>query len=176
VKATIDTKAWHAATDEETWQALDVDPTTGLLADEVGRRRERFGPNEIAESGGKSPWRILWEQFKATMVLILVAAAGISAAVGSFKDTAVILAIVVLFAVLGFVQEYRAERAMAALKRLASPIVRVRRSGRLDEVPAGALVPGDVILPRVVSPAACQEMDAHARERHRLTRAGAVRV
>ena len=127
-----DRKTWHTATVEEALRTLGADASTGLAEEEVGRRRERFGPNEIAETGGKSPWRILWEQFTATMVLILMVAAGVSAAVGSLKDTAVILAIVVLFAALGFVREYRAERAMAALKRLASPVVRVRRGGGRD--------------------------------------------
>jgi Ca2+-transporting ATPase len=139
-------KSWHTATAPETLDALGVDSIAGLSRDEARKRAEQIGSNEIAETGAKSLWRILWEQFTATMVLILLAAAGLAAVVGSLKDTAVILAIVVLFAVLGFIQEYRAERAMAALKRLASPIVRVRRAGLVDEVPARDLVPGDLVL------------------------------
>lgn len=137
---------WHTLGVQETLDALTVDRRVGLAPEDVLERTARFGPNEIAEVGAKSPWRILWEQFTATMVLILVAAAGVSCVVGSYKDTIVILAIVVLFAVLGFVQEYRAERAMAALKKLSSPIVKVRRGGSIDEVPAGVLVPGDLVL------------------------------
>ncbi len=137
---------WHTTGVAETLDALDVDLATGLSPDEVRERTARFGRNEITGTGVKSPWLILWEQFTATMVLILVAAAVVAALVGSLKDTAVILAIVVLFAVLGFIQEFRAERAMAALRRLASPVVRVRRGGHLDEVPASGLVPGDLVL------------------------------
>jgi Ca2+-transporting ATPase len=146
MKEANDMMTWHTTNVEEALSALGVDSATGLSRDDVRARAARFGPNEIVEAGAKSPWRILWEQFTATMVLILLAAAGISAVVGSLKDTAVILAIVVLFAVLGFVQEYRAERAMVALKRLAAPVVRVRRAGRIDEVPARDLVPGDLVL------------------------------
>ena len=150
--------AWHTTDVLETLDALGVDQATGLSHDQVRERATRYGRNEITETGVKSPWRILWEQFTATMVLILVAAAVVSALVGSLKDTAVILAIVVLFAVLGFIQEYRAERAMAALRRLASPIVRVRRGGKLDEVPASGLVPGDLVLVEAgnVVPADCR--------------------
>ncbi len=153
--------SWHTTGVDEVLRAVGVDAETGLTPEEVLARAERYGPNEIAETGAKSPWRILWEQFTATMVLILLAAAGVSAVVGSLKDTVVILAIVVLFAVLGFVQEYRAERAMAALKRLSSPIVRVRRGGLIEEVPSGELVPGDIVLLEAgnLVPADCRLVD-----------------
>ena len=80
------------------------------------------------------------------MVVILIVAAVVSAALGDYEDTAVILAIVVLNAILGFTQEYRAERAIAALKRLAVPTVRVRRGGHVQEISARELVPGDIVL------------------------------
>jgi Ca2+-transporting ATPase len=89
---------------------------------------------------------MLWEQFTETMVLILIAAALVSALLGKGTEMTAILAIVVLFAVLGFVQDYRAERAMAALKQLAVPTVRVRREGTLGELSARELVPGDIVL------------------------------
>ena len=89
---------------------------------------------------------MLWEQLTATLVVVLIVAAVASAALGDFNDAVAILAIVVLNAILGFVQEYRAERAMATLKRLAVPIVRVRRGGQVVEMPARDLVPGDVVL------------------------------
>ncbi len=156
-----------------TWHALDVDATirelatqteTGLSTDEARRRAAETGPNEIAESGAKSPLLILWEQVSATMVLILLAAAAVAAVVGDLKDAVVILAIVVLFAALGFIQEYRAERAMAALKRLAAPAVRVRRNGHVEEVPARDLVPGDVVLVEAgnLVPADCRLFEAAA--------------
>jgi Ca2+-transporting ATPase len=104
------------------------------------------GPNELVERGLKSPWRILWEQLTGLMVVILIVAAVVSGALGDWKDAIAILAIVVLNAVLGFSQEFRAEKAMAALKQLAVPTVKVRRDGHVGETSARELVPGDVAL------------------------------
>lgn len=87
----------------------------------VGHRLERIGPNELVEQGRKPAWRLLAEQFANTMILVLVAAAVVTAVIGDLKDTIVILAIVVLNVVVGFMQEYRAEQAMAALKAMATP-------------------------------------------------------
>lgn len=137
------------------WYQLEVDQVAeeiktnlqeGLDDQEATRRLESFGPNELQEGGARSAWKILWEQFTATMVLILIAAAVLSAVLGDYKDAIAIGAIVLLFSTLGFIQDYRAEQAMAALKRLATPLVRVRRSGRVVEISAQHLVPGDIIL------------------------------
>ncbi|MBP7462353.1 MAG: HAD-IC family P-type ATPase, partial [Candidatus Delongbacteria bacterium] len=125
---------------------LKVDPVEGLSNAEARHRMEAHGPNELIDKGVKSPWSILWEQVTAVMVIILIVAAGLSALLGDFKDTIAILAIVVLYVILGFSQEYRAEKAMAALKRLAVPNVRVRREGRIIELSAKDLVPGDIVL------------------------------
>ncbi len=137
---------WHRLPAEDVLARLRTDPAFGLSEAVAAQRLAEHGPNELIERGGKAPWRILWEQFTATMVLILIVAAILSALVGDLKDAGVILAIVVLFGVLGFVQEYRAERAMAALKRLAVPTVRVRRGGAVREISARELVPGDIVL------------------------------
>lgn len=137
---------WHVETVDATLQELETTPGSGLTDEAVAARLARYGPNELVETGGKPPWHILWEQVSSTMVLILIAAAVVSALLGKTTETVAISAIVVLFAVLGFVQEYRAEQAMAALKKLAVPIVRARRNGRLIEIPAQQLVPGDVVL------------------------------
>ena len=110
-----------------------------------GKTKVQYGPNELVEHGVKSPWRIL-DQFKETMVLVLIIAAVISALLSDWKDAIAILAIVILNAILGFVQEYRAEKAMQALKKMAAPIVRVRRDGQVLEIEAHELVPGDIIL------------------------------
>jgi P-type Ca2+ transporter type 2C len=126
--------------------ALATDPVAGLTVDEAADRLERVGPNELVERGRKPPWRLLAEQFANTMILVLIAAAVVTAVIGDLKDTAVILAIVVLNAVVGFAQEYRAEQAMAALKAMAAPSVQVVRDGHLRLVPAAELVPGDVVL------------------------------
>jgi Ca2+-transporting ATPase len=118
----------------------------GLTTAEAAARLARYGPNELPQQRQKSPWHILWEQLSATMVVILLVAAAVSVAVGDEKDAIVILVIVVLNALLGFVQEYRAERAIAALQRLAVPTARVYRDGQVREVSARDLVPGDVVL------------------------------
>jgi Ca2+-transporting ATPase len=137
---------WHRERAEQVARDLKTEVTQGLSAAEAADRLRQYGPNELVERGGRTPWRILWEQLTATMVLILLAAAVISAFLQKWQEAAAILAIVLLFALLGFLQEYRAERAMAALKKLAVPAVRVRRDGRIQELPASELVPGDILL------------------------------
>ncbi len=125
---------------------LESSTETGLALPEITKRLTRFGKNELQESGVRTPWKILWEQLTATMVLILLGAALVSALLGEFKDAVAIGAIVILFALLGFIQEYRAEQAMAALKRMAAPIVRVLRDNKLGEIASTELVPGDIIF------------------------------
>jgi len=137
---------WYKSTATDVARQLAVETTTGLAASEAQQRLGRYGANELIDRGTKSPWKILWEQFTATMVLILIAAAVISMIVGDLKDAVAILAIVVLFGLLGFVQEYRAEQAMAALRKMSVPNVRVRRDGTVVETSATQLVPGDVVL------------------------------
>jgi Ca2+-transporting ATPase len=137
---------WYRLSKEEAAQQLGISPENGLDESEVSSRLEKYGPNELVERGGKSPWLILWEQLTGTMVVILIVAAVISYFLGDAIDTIAILAIVILNALLGFRQEYKAEQAMAALKKLAVPTVRVRRSGHVREISARDLVPGDVVL------------------------------
>ncbi len=136
---------WHQIDAAAAASQLGV--TDGGVSDATAAERlQQLGPNELQERGAKSPWRILWEQFTATMVLVLIAAAVLYAVVSGIADAVPIIAIVVLFGLLGFVQEYRAERAMAALKRMAVPEVRVRRNGRVQNISARDLVPGDIVL------------------------------
>jgi Ca2+-transporting ATPase len=137
---------WYKLTVEETVQELEVDPEQGLSEAQVRRRQERYGPNALEERGGTSPWRILLSQFTEAMVIILIVAAVVSLLLGEFVDAVVILVIVILNALLGFSQEYRAGQAMAALKKLAVPTVRLRRDGHVHEIPSTELVPGDVVL------------------------------
>jgi len=139
------TPHWHTQTVDavlKTWSSTG----SGLAGAAAAERLRTHGPNELEERRGKSALRMLAEQFASAMVLILMAAGTISAFLGKFVETTAIFAIVVLFAVLGFLQEFRAERAMAALRRLAVPVVRVRRDGRAAEVPAREIVPGDIVL------------------------------
>ena len=125
--------------------ALGSDPQWGLDADEARRRLIAHGTNELEERAGKPAWRLLAEQFTNAMILVLLGAAAITAAIGDLKDTAIILIIVALNGIIGFVQEYRAERAMDALKRMTSPSARVVRGGATIVVPAAELVPGDLV-------------------------------
>jgi Ca2+-transporting ATPase len=126
--------------------ALHTNPRDGLQVAESRRRLAQDGPNELIDRGVKSVWAILWEQLTAIMVVILIIAAVVSAALGDYKDAIAILAIVVLNAIIGVSQEYRAEKAMAALKKMAVPSVKARREGHVHEVSARDLVAGDVVL------------------------------
>ena len=137
-------KVPHAQTIAEVLAELRSAPE-GLSTAEARARRAVHGPNELRETISRPAWRMLLAQFVEPMILILVGAAVLSIFLGDVTEAVAILAIVVLFGVLGFIQEYRAEQAMAALKQLASPSVRVRRDGNLQELPARELVPGDVV-------------------------------
>lgn len=123
-------------------EEFKVDLTNGLSSTEVPERTARSGPNRLVESKRRSPLRMLAD----VMVLVLAAAAVVAGIVGEPQDTIAIVAILILKAALGFVQEYRAERAMAALRAMAAPSARVRRDGTLQTIPAADLVPGDVVL------------------------------
>ncbi len=137
---------WHTLAAEEVVRGLRTDADAGLASAEVARRLSEHGPNELVERGAKSPWRILWGQLTSFMVVLLIVAAVVSAFLGDKADAAAILAIVLLNSLIGFRQEYRAEKAMEALKKLAVPTVRVRRGARLEEISARELVPGDIVL------------------------------
>jgi Ca2+-transporting ATPase len=142
----VSVEKWYALDSAEIADRLGTDLLQGLSEAEAVRRWKEHGPNELEERGLKSKWRILWEQLTDTMVVILIIAGVVSAAMGDLKDTGAILVIVVLNALLGFRQEYKAERAMAALKALAVPSVRALRDGKVREVSARELVVGDVVL------------------------------
>ena len=134
----------HARKVEDVLAELQSSPG-GLSAAEAAARLAAHGPNELQETISRPAWKMLLAQFVEPMILILVAAAILSFFLGDVTEGIAILAIVILFGVLGFIQEYRAEKAMAALKQMSSPVVRVRRDGSLREIPARDLVPGDVV-------------------------------
>jgi Ca2+-transporting ATPase len=125
---------------------LDVEVALGLTQAEATHRSKEFGSNEIIESGLKNPWLILWEHLSASVVVVLVIAAVVSALLRDYRDSVAIVAIIVLNAALGFGQEYRAEKAIAALRRLAVPSVKVRRDGEVLSISAVNLVPGDIVF------------------------------
>ncbi|MFN8627022.1 MAG: cation-translocating P-type ATPase [Candidatus Binatia bacterium] len=141
-----DAPPWHTLPAPEAAERLRVDPALGLSAAEAERRRERYGPNELHERRGRSPWRMLLGQFTDFMIVVLMVAAIVSGLIGDPEDTVAILVIVVLNGTIGFIQEYRAERAVAALRLLAAPTAAVRRGGTVLTAPARELVPGDVVL------------------------------
>jgi len=137
---------WHRQEIADVVSELRTDPGAGLTGVEAASRLRASGPNELPEGPPLRPGLILLSQFASTMVAVLLGAAAVSALLGDLADTVAIVAIVVLNAILGFTQEYRAEKAMAALSRLAAPVVKVRRDGGVREIPARELVPGDVLL------------------------------
>jgi Ca2+-transporting ATPase len=137
---------WYQLNAAEVIKRLNTEPTQGLTTTEAQRRLEQYGPNELVEKGGRTRWQILAEQFTNVLTVILIIAALVSIFLGDYLEAVVILAIVVLNGILGYTQEYRAEQSMAALKRMSVPTVRVRRDGKVQEVSARSLVPGDVVL------------------------------
>ncbi|MFQ6134899.1 MAG: cation-translocating P-type ATPase, partial [Nitrososphaerales archaeon] len=118
----------------------------GLSSEEASRRLEEYGPNELQEEKRVSPFKILLEQFRQFLIIILLIATTISLLVGEVTDAIVIFAIVVASAILGFIQEYRASRAVEALKKLVTTAVTIIRDGREERVSSSKVVPGDVML------------------------------
>lgn len=154
----MDSRPWHALGITEVVAALDTDIQLGLSSMEAADRLRRHGPNEIAAHDTRGPWNRLGAQFRDVLIWILLIAAGISGAVlGEWIDAGVILAIVVLNATLGFVQESRAERALARLRELAAPDAVVLRDGEFRTVPSPDLVVGDLL---VVEPGSLVAADA----------------
>lgn len=133
-------------------RSLDVDvshkhgPLTGLSAEEVLERRAQFGENRLPSEKGISAWAILFNQLKSPLVYIILAAAGISLALSEFGDFAIIMAVVVIDVILGFIQEYQAQRTYVALKGLLKLTTTVIRDGQRVEVEVWELVPGDLVV------------------------------
>jgi len=118
----------------------------GLSEKEAKKKLEKYGPNILSEKKKVSALKILLEQFSDFMVMILIACTLISAFMGELTEAITIIAIVIVNAVLGFIQEYRTEKTMKALKELAAPVARVVRDDKLVEIPAENVVPGDLIV------------------------------
>lgn len=137
--------AWHALTGGDVLARQEVSSAVGLSGEQAAVRREVVGLNQLAEEPPAPAWKRLVAQFKDLVVWILIAAAVISGLLNEWVDTAAILAIVVVNGIIGYVQEARAERALASLQKLSAPLAKVLRGGQLVGVPAAELVPGDVI-------------------------------
>lgn len=141
----METRAWHMLEPSSLFEYFRVDSGRGLNRREAVRRLRRYGANAIVRHRQTSPAVIFLSQFKDFMIMVLLGATVISALLGEAADAATIAAIILLNAVLGFIQEYRAERSLEALQELSSPKAKVRRDGALLELAAAELVPGDII-------------------------------
>lgn len=148
MKETVDQKSgtvFHAISSEKAIEVLDSGPN-GLSDEEAATRLERYGKNELAEGKKKTLLAKFLEQFKDVMVIILLIASAFSGFMGEITDTIIILLVVLINAVLGVLQESKAEKALDALKKMSSPYAKVKRSGEVRQVKAEELVPGDIVL------------------------------
>lgn len=142
----MEPRQWHCSSVAETIEVLDVDPARGLSTAEADVRRLRHGENALAETKSRPLWLRFLDQFRNVLVIVLLFAAALAWTIGDLKDAVVILVVVVLNAALGFYQEHRAERTLSTLKAMVAVRARVRRDGRIGEVEATELVPGDLVL------------------------------
>jgi Ca2+-transporting ATPase len=138
-------RAWSAPADE-LLRELHSDRKRGLDAGQVEKSRGEFGPNQLTEAAPTPLWLKLLRQFNDVMIWLLIVAAIIAAVMGEIVDAVAILAIVILNAVISFLQEERAEQSLAALKKMSSPHARVLRQGQMQNIDASDLVPGDLLL------------------------------
>jgi Ca2+-transporting ATPase len=137
---------WHTYDIEDVTARLQTDLSNGLSADQAAHRLLEFGANILTAVQPISTWRLFLRQFASPLVLILLGACLVSLVLGDYLETGAIFVVVSLNAVLACIQEYRAEKALAALRSLSTPTVRVRRNGQLQEVDAKHLVPGDLMM------------------------------
>ena len=145
-KSLTHTPIFHAITVEEVLKNLASSAENGLTTEEIKRRHEQYGLNQLAEAPPTTIWQLLWEQINSFVIWLLVVAVVVSALLGDWAEAIAILLIIVLNAALGVIQERRAEKALAALRQMASPDAVVIRDGRRQTTPAREVVPGDVVL------------------------------
>ncbi|MFZ5644472.1 MAG: calcium-transporting P-type ATPase, PMR1-type [Bacillota bacterium] len=137
---------WHMMSAREVLEALRTNPHKGLGEKEAGERLDRFGPNEMAKAPPVPLWHLFINQFKDFLVVVLLVATVLSGFLGEYADAVTIMFIVIINAILGCIQEYRAEKSLEALKELAAPVARVVRNGHEKKIGASTLVPGDVVV------------------------------
>jgi len=138
-------KPWYNLGAREALQTLSSS-WEGLTSDEARKRLEKYGPNELVSKKGPSAWSIFLSQFKNFLIIILLVAVALSAIVREVADSIIIFVIVLFAAVLGFLQEYRAEKSLEALKKMASPLATVIRDGEVLKIPSSEIVPGDILV------------------------------
>jgi len=144
--AVMDCRSPHTMTADAVAATMQVGRDAGLTHAQALERLARHGPNILPAGVARSPWMVFLSQFKSILIVILIGAALLAALVGSRKDAVVILAVVVINALVGFYQEYRAERSLDALKAMLPVRARVRREGKIQEISADAVVPGDLLM------------------------------
>ena len=136
---------WHQRDITDTIKELGTS-VQGLSAKDAEHHLQQYGPNELTESKKKTLFMMFLDQFRDFMILVLIAAAIISGVIGDATDTIAIIIIVILNGVIGFIQEYRAEKAMELLRKLSTQFALVLRDGTLTQLPTGQLVPGDIVI------------------------------
>jgi Ca2+-transporting ATPase len=137
---------WHHLETAEVTRLLDSDLQQGLSSDEAAKRLERFGPNAVSSREGMPEWKRFLAQFHQPLVYILLVACGVTAALAEWVDSGVIFGVVLVNAIVGFIQENRAEKALEALSRMVTTEATVRRDGHKLRIPSADLVPGDLVL------------------------------
>ena len=137
---------WHTMQIDAVVKNLGTNTDTGLSRTEVENRLKKCGHNQLEEKEGVSPIMLFLGQFNDFIVWVLIAAAIVSGFMGELVDTMAIIAIVIINAIIGFVQEYRAEKSLAALQKMASPFSKVLRDGEMHSIPSREIVPGDIVL------------------------------
>lgn len=140
------TTPWHSLTVEETVERLGTNKLIGLKRSEAENRLQKYGRNELPKGTSRSPWRLLLSQFQNVLIIILIVGSIISLAVGHGAESLAIIVIVILSALLGFIQEYKAEQALSALQSLSAPKSQIIRESETLEIDARLLVPGDIVV------------------------------
>ncbi len=141
-----DDQPFHAVSAEEVLNRFEVQPGQGLSAEEVRKRQEQYGPNELQEETKPRPLLILLNQFKSIVILILLVAALVALVTARWPESIALFAVTLVNTIIGFFTEYKAVRSMEALRQLGRQMTRVRRRGREKVIAASALVPGDIVL------------------------------
>jgi Ca2+-transporting ATPase len=136
---------WYQLDEEKVFKKLETSEN-GLSGAEADKRLEQYGPNKLPEAEGISRLKILLHQFTSPLIYILIVAAVVTALLAEYIDTGVIVAVLILNAIIGYLQEYKAETSVRALKSMVVPRARVVREGKEKEIPSEGLVPGDIVL------------------------------
>ena len=137
---------WFSKEKDTVFKELEVNPTTGLSTQEAQERLEKYGINKLQGKGKKSLFRLFLEQLQDTLIYVLLAASVITVIIGEYADTAIILIVVILNAVIGVAQEYKAGKAVEALQDMTTPHAIVRRDGEIKEISSEEVVPGDIVI------------------------------